>query len=206
MVRAYGLNQRLHAHYFHRVTLPRYLRSMGAGDVVIDAGAHVGRFTTMFAATGARVYAFEPHPAAFAELLRASQAFPNIICVNKALAARAGTAPLYFPAAGAGLEGSQSASLMISKDNIRPESFTLVETVRLVDLIAELGHVRFLKMDIEGAEYEVLPDLIDSGAWRAIDRIAVETHQRSPRLMDSHRALIAQIRQHRLRNIDLTWP
>src|SRR3546814_13037940 len=40
------------------------------GDIAIDCGANVGRFTRPIAEGGATVHAFEPNPDAFAALLR----------------------------------------------------------------------------------------------------------------------------------------
>lgn len=200
-----GLNQRWREVWFRRVRLPLYLRRIRPGDVVIDAGAHIGEYTRQFAARGARVYAFEPHPAAYAALALRARTLPNVTCVNKALWDEAGSAQLYFHQRGRSLEWADSASLMACKRNIDAESFVTVETVRLADVIADIGRVRFLKMDIEGAEYRVLADLVASGRHRQIDFIAVETHERSPALLDAHRGLTELIRRERVRNIDLNW-
>jgi FkbM family methyltransferase len=196
---------RIRRQWFLKVRLPRYLALIRPGDVVIDAGAHVGRMARLFAERGAEVLAFEPHPHAFAALSLMSRAWPTIKPINMAVADRTGTAPLYFHRKGEGLALSDSASLMPEKRNVDPERFVEVETVRLADVIADAGHVRFLKMDIEGAEYAVLEDLIDSGRHADVDMIAVETHERSPALLPAHRSLTARIARERIRNIELDW-
>jgi len=187
------------------VRLPRYLRAIRPGDVVIDAGAHVGRFSTMFAARGAKVLAFEPHPTAFAALSLITRDWPNITCVNKAVSDRNGSAPLYFHRRGRGFEWAFASSLMSQKRNVDPEQFVTVETVRLADVMLELGPIRLLKMDIEGAEYDVLQDLIDTGAHLSTEKIVVETHERNRAFLPAHRALVARIRRDRIRNIELNW-
>ncbi|TMJ17129.1 MAG: FkbM family methyltransferase [Alphaproteobacteria bacterium] len=200
-----SLRERLRWHWFYKVKLPRYLRRIRPGDVVIDAGANVGVYTLEFARRGAEVYAFEPHPDAFAQLRLAARDLPNVTCIAKAVWDRNGKADLYFHAEGRGLPWSHSASLIAAKDNVDAASFAGVETVRLADFIAGVGRVRFLKMDIEGAEYAVLRDLIESGHHREVERIAVETHERSPALQEEHRALLRLLRRHRVRNVDLGW-
>ena len=191
--------------WFFRVRLPLHLRRIRPGDVVIDAGAHVGGYTLLFAARGARVYAFEPHPAAFAALALRTSGLANVTCINQAVWDEAGTAQLHFHKSGKGLQWSESASLFPGKRNVDPDSFATVATARLADFVAANGPVRFLKMDIEGAEYRVLTDLIACGAHRSIGRIAVETHERNPVLSDAHRALLDLIRREGIRNIDLNW-
>jgi FkbM family methyltransferase len=196
---------RFRRQWFLKVRLPRYLALIRPGDVVIDAGAHIGAVSRLFAERGARVLAFEPHPQAFAALRLMSQAWPAIEPINKALADRNGTAPLYFHRRGHGLAWAESASLMRDKRNVDPAQCVEVETVRLADVVADVGRVRFIKMDIEGAEYAVLADLIDSGRHNQVDMIAVETHERSPALLPAHGALRARIRRERIRNIALDW-
>ena len=195
----------LRRQWFLQVRLPRYLALIRPGDVVIDAGAHIGRVSVLFAERGAQVLAFEPHPHAFAALSLTSRDQPNIRPINKAVADGNGTAPLYFHRRGRGLAWSESASLMRQKRNVDPDQFVEVETVRLADVIVDTGHVRFLKMDIEGAEYAVLEDLIDTGAHANVHMIAVETHERNPALLPAHRSLTARIKRERIRNIDLKW-
>ena len=45
-------------------------------------------------------------------------------------------------------------------------------------LIEEIGHVDVLKVDVEGAEYEILYSLLESGAHENIRSIYVEDHER----------------------------
>jgi FkbM family methyltransferase len=196
---------RARTEWFLKVRLPHYLRMIRPGDIVVDAGANVGRYSAMFAARGARVHAFEPHPAAFAALSLLTHLWPNITCINKAVSDKDGAALLYFRKQGPALRWSGSASLMPEKDNIDPAQSIRVETVRLANVLRELGAVRFLKMDIEGAEYGVLADLISSGMAGKVEMIAVETHERSAAFHAAHRALIDLIRRKRIRNIRLDW-
>ncbi len=56
-----------------------------------------------------------------------------------------------------------------------------VPVKRLAGIMGELGHDRvdILKMDIEGAEYDVIENIVTSGIW--IGQILVEFHHRFPR-------------------------
>jgi hypothetical protein len=55
-----------------------------------------------------------------------------------------------------------------------------VEVRRLATLMRDLGHrsIDVLKMDIEGAEYEVIDDIL--GSRLQIEQILVEFHHRLP--------------------------
>ena len=56
-------------------------------------------------------------------------------------------------------------------------SFGVVECIGFSDFIYELNKpIKFVKMDIEGAQVEALTSLIDSGACEMIHKIAVEIH------------------------------
>jgi FkbM family methyltransferase len=50
--------------------------------------------------------------------------------------------------------------------------------LRLSTIMRELGHDRIdvLKLDVEGSEFEVIPDLVDSGV--VVDQLLVEIHYR----------------------------
>lgn len=112
---------------------------------------------------------------------------------------------LYLRADDDSIAATQSSSLMPGKDNVSTSHFVEVEVVRLVDFIKEVRPIRFLKMDIEGAEYDVLPDMLNTHTHRDVDYIVVETHERSADLRSSHTALVERIRNERVSNIDLSW-
>ena len=67
--------------------------------------------------------------------------------------------------------------------------------------------IKFVKMDIEGAEIEVLNSLIDSGAHKMIHKIAVETHDHQILSLKSPtKALKKKILTHELtKKINLGW-
>lgn len=196
---------RIKDRWFRNVTLPRYLSKLRQGDVVIDCGANVGEFTELFAKTGATVYAFEPHPAAFAKLERRLRTAANVHCINKAVSSKEGRMKLYLRPDDTSISATQSASLMEEKENVSTSHFVEVDVIRLADFIRQLEPIRFLKMDIEGAEYQVLSDLFDTKTHRFVDFIVVETHERNPGLYPRHAALVERIRAEGVANVDLNW-
>lgn len=134
---------------------------------LIDAGAHDGLLTLPLAALpGARVLAFEPLPTAFARLTGAVQAAhagaisAHIDLRPQALGAGAARMSLAVPVVG-GVAQEQWASVAKDYDTIRAADprvqairRTEVEVLALDSL--RLSDVTALKIDVEGAEAEVL--------------------------------------------------
>ncbi len=126
----------------------------GPGDCVFDIGANCGLstycFSTLVGPEG-RVIAFEPDPLSYSLLLRniARHRLRNVTPVNAALAATRGTAPFYA-------DGSIGSCLagMPSLTTVAPVH--AVETVTLEDAFSRWGEPDFCKIDIEGAEIQVL--------------------------------------------------
>lgn len=139
-----------------------------AGSTVVDVGANIGIFTVVQARRGAKVVAIEPHPGAFGMLVenvRQNHVAERVVPVNSAIGRTAGTAWLDDR------QGTVSAHLAP-----RSEHGHDVRVTPLDPLIAELGlgHVDLLKVDVEGAELEVL-----AGAQRTLGTTAavfIEVH------------------------------
>ena len=201
----YKLRLSLRDRWFYYFSVRWYLAKINRGDVVIDCGANVGVFTEMFAKRGATVYAFEPHPVAFELLKSRTGHLPGVTCINKAVSRQQGRMKLYLPPDDRSIAATQSASLMSEKDNVSVEDFVEVDVIRLVDFVERVKPVRFLKLDVEGAEYDILPDMLESDAYRSVDFIVVETHERSPGLLRRHQMLLEQLRKIRADNVDLNW-
>ncbi len=121
-------------------------------DIVVDIGANIGVFSVFasYFAKNGTVYAFEPEPESF-ELLREnaeSNNMSNIRLINKAVSARSGKRDFYV-----GRPGSGGHTFC----RIKGRKIT-VQTISLEDFFKryELPKLDFLKMDCEGAEYEIL--------------------------------------------------
>ncbi len=182
---------------------------LGPGDVAVDCGANVGDVTALLARGGATVHAFEPNPVAFAELERRFEGVGHVRCHRQAVAVGAGPRRLFLHerAEEDGLRWSTGSSLLSAKPNVRQESFVKVETVDLCDFLRGLGvQVRLLKLDVEGAEVELLDRLLDTGLVHSIDHIFVETHEEKiPELRVGTRALRVRLRHLGLSHVNLDW-
>ncbi len=164
------------------------------GDIAIDCGANVGRFTVPMAQAGAEVYAFEPNPDAYACLVRSTAAFPNVRTFQAALSPEPGPVKLYLHryAEDDPVHFSVGSSLLGSKRSVSADRYVLVDGMRFTEFLGSLGdrRVRLLKMDIEGAEIEVLNELLDAGWHQRIDQAFIEVHDRQiPALAEPTRRL-----------------
>ena len=68
---------------------------------------------------------------------------------------------------------SQASSLQAEKNNVSKDSVT-VEVFHIASILSTYDHIRLLKIDIEGGEYDILDDVLK--AADKIDIILLETH------------------------------
>lgn len=140
------------------------------GDIVVDAGAHIGSFTVKVAGSAGKVIAFEPEPENFKLLLRNTARLQNVEAHQRALWSENCQATLYHNRSHTG-----ASSLIPLPPGVCDYELE-VEAVRLDDVV---DSVDFLKMDVEGCELEVL-----KGAQNVIRScspvIVFEAHPISP--------------------------
>jgi FkbM family methyltransferase len=131
---------------------------------VIDAGANIGAFTLWVAVRGpSQVVSLEPNPQTFSLLqhnIEQAGLGPRVKLENVAVAGTSGTRTLHLH------QYSTDASL---DEHSGAQGTVQVEAITLGEVIAQSGfpQIDLLKIDIEGAEYEVFsePDLA------ALDRV-----------------------------------
>jgi len=185
------------------------VESLRRGLVAIDCGANVGNVTAAFAARNAEVYAFEPNPAAYRVLEARFARASRVHCSPAAVTTRDGTAKLYLHRNSASdpVKWSTGSSLYPEKGNVDPDAAVEVQTIDLSRFIASLGRpVHLLKLDVEGAEIEVLERLLDTGQLRHIRHVLVELHDRNIQSLEGPgAALRARLSGEGLDHVLLDW-
>jgi FkbM family methyltransferase len=127
------------------------------GAVVIDLGANIGVFTIYATTTarGVRVYAYEPMPefcAVLNENVRLNQRSQFVHAFNCAVASEAGARHLDLGSAGFYFPRLVSTTSTKSLKAVAVHCTTLAQILES----NHLDYVDFLKIDCEGAEYEIL--------------------------------------------------
>jgi len=147
-------------HYFlgesHEPWMWNYLKSLKDNDVFVDVGAHIGLYSIYVARISKRgkVIAIEPHPENFQFLLLNIKLnkLRNVIALNLVAWKENVELPLYIADSSGGhtLKPTTARKRVVS-----------IRGRRLDDIIGELGisKVSFVKIDVEGAEVEVLEGL-----------------------------------------------
>jgi FkbM family methyltransferase len=141
-----------------------YSQFLTPGDLAFDIGSHVGNRVRAFRRVGARVVAVEPQPD-FARLLRLLYGRDTGVVIEEcgvssvtrrgALYVSTRTPTLSTSAAGWMLDVKADARF----GSIRWDRQITVPLVTLEDLIARHGEPRFCKIDVEGAERDVVDGL-----------------------------------------------
>lgn len=163
---------------------------IGAGDTVVDIGAHIGAFSLYAAAKAymGAVISFEPSRFNFRQLKKNIKLnrLGNVKIDNRAVFNRKKQVTLY-------LNYASSALYSLFKKNTQWERVQAV-TLAYVFETYRLGICNFLKIDCEGAEYEILTSAPDE-ILRKINRLVFEYHPRVDK-----RKKLDNIRTHLERN------
>lgn len=152
-----------------------YFETENPTPIIIDAGAHIGLTTLYFKKIfpDAQIIAVEPHPTNFSLLEKniAENDLQGITTVNAALGAEPARARTLY--ADTEFNWHSTASFIEGAWNNAQKTEALrVPVVTLASLISQ--PIDLLKMDIEGAEVEVLKSAQDS--LRQVKHIICEFH------------------------------
>lgn len=126
------------------------------GDVVLDVGSYQGIYALYIydkIQPNGKIYCFEPDPHNFITLKKNIKKYKlkNVILIKKALFNK--STEIEFDLCG---DGSTLFSTDKSKNKIK------IKTISTIDFIKKynLTTIDFVKMDVEGAELEIIPDFL----------------------------------------------
>jgi FkbM family methyltransferase len=156
------------------------------GDIVVDIGAHMGRYTIPSAKSvgvSGKVIAVEAHPYNFGILqhnLKLNK-LTNVSALNSAVYSKKANLKLYLPDEDLGytMHHSVMTNYLSTKYNNEIErKYIEVEADTLDNLLKSSGitTVNWIKIDVEGAEYEVLKGAKEILSTNKPISILVEVH------------------------------
>jgi FkbM family methyltransferase len=152
---------------FHEDDILNYHFTPKEGDVVVDVGAHIGPYSIIASkrvGPNGKVVAIEADPDNFDLLSRNIQLnkLSNVIPLNYAAYSEAKKIKLYLPSAGEKSQYTKYNTIMSDRAR-NDEKFVEVKANTLDYLLQsknmikqEEKKVNWIKIDVEGAEYEVL--------------------------------------------------
>jgi len=145
-------------------------------QLVIDAGGHIGTAAIAFARSfpQSTVVCIEPHPDNFDIACANAEPYPNIIVLNAALTAEPGTVSLFDR--GTGNWGYTILDKPLDVE--APKGIGEVKCVTVQQIIQEYEKtgIDILKLDVEGAEREILDN---SESWMPkCEILLAELHDR----------------------------
>lgn len=198
------------AFFISYLRLQSVLKGLSESSVIIDCGANVGDISFLFAKSRAKVFAFEPDPLAFQVLKQRTEGFSNITCYQKAVSTINGTTRMFYHKERAQINHeaySVSSSIIGEKVNIDSNNYIEIETIDLSEFINSIqGQIAVVKMDIEGAEIEVMEKLIKNETYKKVDLFLVETHETK---IPGHYEKVAKLKHllatKSIKNIKLNW-
>ncbi|MFH0851953.1 MAG: FkbM family methyltransferase [Candidatus Peregrinibacteria bacterium] len=143
-----------------------------ANGIVVDIGANIGAFTVLAAQRSKRVIAFEPLQETARILKQNTRNLRNVSIFPFAIAGSEGTRTLSF-----GRHKPGKASIVLRRGP-EQENIRTIALQQVFDLCG-VSRIDLLKIDVEGAEYEILlsspPEVL-----RRINAITMEFHDFLP--------------------------
>ena len=119
-----------------------------------------------------KVFAFDPTPKSI-QWIDEQKLPASFHFFSYGISKHTGSDNFYLPESPRGVSGS-----LVIHDDVDEKKLIEVPMKSLADITSELGHQHLdvLKMDIEGAEYDVIDSILESSV--TIDQILIEFHDR----------------------------
>ena len=158
--------------------------NLNQSSIVFDIGSNNGVVTQyLYDKYSCRIYSFEPNPYCYLVQKNIFRKISKIEIFNKAVSKSNKKQKLYlhqFTTHINNINFSESSSLEKKKSNISHENFIFVNSVSIKNLFKKFKYVDFIKIDIEGHEYKILPSIIKN--IDKIGKIFCEMHGRDHRI------------------------
>jgi FkbM family methyltransferase len=173
------------------VDLDYFFETTKQSPFILDCGSNIGVSILFLKALypNASIFGFEPARETFTLLEQniARNHLADVTVLQRAVGNS--EAPLQFYETA--VAGSPTASANAGRGTTKP---VIVQQVRLSSFVDR--EVDFLKLDVEGAEWEVLDDLVSTGRLRNIAQMAIEYHHHIEASEDRFSRFLHELEQH----------
>lgn len=128
-------------------------------DAVLDIGSWSGVLTLYLAKTAKKVYALDPDPICFDELNKNIALNPEIASKINTYQTAISDKKQLLKLSARNTYGASSSSILKRKRDT--ENSLEIETISLLDFLKKesIKQIDFIKMDVEGAEFKILPTI-----------------------------------------------
>lgn len=166
-----------------------YAGFLAPGDLCFDVGSNLGNRLEVFRSLGCRVIAAEPQSTCFTQLQSRFASDPDVVLLRTALGPTEGELELHLSEAHTIASMSPEWIRRVRESGRFSEYHwdrrETVPVTTLDHLIAQHGAPRFIKIDVEGFEYEVL-----RGLSKAVHALSFEW---TPEFLSSTEACLAHL-------------
>lgn len=185
-----------------------FVRGLPNNGLMVDCGSNVGDVSKLFLDKGFTVHAFEPDPAPRTILQRRYANRENMIVHPEAVGVEKTQLTLHR-VAGVSEEsiGSSISSSLFARDIHAGGDLITVNVIDLFEFLDGLGQkVDILKLDIEGAEADILETMLETRYDRKLGYVIVETHEKfSDEMADRLLKIRERFAKLAIRNVNLDW-
>lgn len=151
-------------------------------SVFLDFGANVGDISQcILDLYNCNIYCYEPDNNAFKVLKERFKNYEKIILINNSVGDKNEKTKLYYHKLSHEnpLKFSTGSSLLEQKGNIDKKNYQITEMVSISEIINHFDYINLIKIDIEGYEYNILPEIIKNK--NKIGKVICELHGSSTR-------------------------
>lgn len=152
--------------------IPRGLLGPDSAVVDVGLGEDVSFTQSLISRYGCTAHGFDPTPRALRYVRALNE--PKLVVHEAAVAARGGTATFYLPNDAAHVSGSLAKAPHVGQQALEVRLVTLAEVMSLIGR----DRIDLLKLDIEGAEYDLIADAAFADYAQRIGCLCVEFHHR----------------------------
>lgn len=151
-------------------------------SVFLDFGANIGDVSQcILDLYNCNIYCYEPNNNAFEVLKKRFNNYKKINPINMSVGDKNDKINLYYHKLNHEnpLKFSTGSSLLEQKENIDKNNFQITEMVSIKEILNQFDYIDLIKIDIEGYEYNILPEIIKN--IDKIGKVVCELHGSSNR-------------------------